>query len=134
MIKYFIESPDGKWITNPQRWGEHGIEFLTEDPFKAWAFELFSPFGDSIEEPGTGILSTLQDEGCLLGYEITEQNFTEYLGELTSHQREIPGVPRMIQTTYRDGTSLTYIPMPMWDSPALPTYKSLIPQISATYP
>lgn len=92
MIKYFIESPEGLWLTDPQ-FPEDGS--LTDNPFIAWAFEelraplkwLYQSIQTVVREkyswpiagntPGLDILSAIQEEECLKGYKITKQEFIE---------------------------------------------------------
>lgn len=100
MTKYFIESPEGKWLTDPEHpeWG-----WITDNPFKAWAFEEYWYCEELIQQyiehltpkdvlliqeklnPADIILTINQQEGCLKGYKITKQEFREDRGVAMAH-------------------------------------------------
>lgn len=136
MIKYFIESPDGRWLTDPQ-YPEDG--WITDDPFKAWAFNgkkgddpkdilsLWKQTGfllcDMTEETGYGdkFLWNNQDEECLEGYRITRQEFINEGGNLV-HRRNIYNSVGTIDR-YEKGPiiknfgNVKEVYLPSWDGP-----------------
>ncbi len=144
MTKYFIESPDGKWLTEPD-----SEESLTDNPFKAWAFEelreplkwLYKTIQSVAEEkyswpipdnkPGSYMLQELQEEECLEGYKITKHEFVQERGEMI-HRREIRDTGAYIDihesgTIIKNYGNVKEVYLPAWDGPLEDYFKPLKP-------
>lgn len=138
MIKYFIESPDGRWLTEP----DSMKGWLTDNPFKAWAFDEIRRedanwvkfarlmegrffWGDKFDgshiEASYAEIVLSQEEGCLEGFKITRQEFVND-GDNLVHRRKIYGSTGTIDQYEKGPIVKNYgntkeVYLPAWDGP-----------------
>ncbi len=123
MIKYFIETADGSWLTDPELWFE-GQPAFTKDPFKAWMFDEINCAFEILGNEAAPVLWHIRNEGLGNDWLIKEQEFQKHPEGVLSYTWE----PERNKTDYKverynTGMNIikeghvSFVHHPIWDGP-----------------